>query len=81
MSEVRTIKDVDDDAWSSFKSIAAKNNMNMGKMFERLVYDYKENSEKFWDDILNPGYIISEKEAKYFEETVKKIREDHGFRK
>ena len=81
MSEVRTIKDVDDDAWGNFKSIAAKNNINMGKMFERLVYDYKENSKKVWDDILNPGYIISEKEAKYFEETVKKNRKDPGFRK
>ena len=80
MGEVKTIKDVDEDSWSSFKSIAARNNMKMGKLFESMVEDYKEKSKYAWDKVLNPGYKISEKEAAYMEKTIRNIRKDIGFR-
>jgi len=80
MGEVKTIKGVDEDSWSSFKSIAAKNNMKMGKLFEKMVDEYHDKSKYVWDKILNPGYTISEKEAVYMKRTIKKIRGDLGFR-
>ncbi|MBI2128756.1 hypothetical protein HYU07_00810 [Candidatus Woesearchaeota archaeon] len=80
MGEVKTIKGVDADSWSFFKSIAAKNNMKMGKLFENMVEAYKEKSSNAWDKILNPGYKISEKEAAYMKKAIRKIRKDIGFR-
>ena len=81
MSTVKTIKDVDEEAWLEFKSIAARNKMKMGKLFGRIIEDYKEKSKSFWDDILKGPPILSEEEAKSMDETAKRVREEHGFRK
>lgn len=80
MPTVKTIKDVDEEAWLEFKSIAARNKMKMGKLFEEMVDEYKERSKDVWNAILNPGKILSDKEADYMEEIVKKIRKEKGFR-
>ena len=63
-----------------FKSIAARNNMKMGKLFGKIVSDYKEESRKFWDKILNSGKILSDKEANDMEKFVKNLRKENGFR-
>lgn len=81
MGEVKTIKGVAEDSWSSFKGIAARNNMKMGKLFEKMVDEYREKSEEFWDDILKGEKILSEKEAEDMKKIVLRAREDAGFRK
>ncbi|MBI2142326.1 hypothetical protein HYU15_02445 [Candidatus Woesearchaeota archaeon] len=40
MSSVKTIKDVDESAWSEFKGIAARNKLKMGQLFGKMVEDY-----------------------------------------
>jgi hypothetical protein len=80
MTTVKTIKDVNEDTWLEFKSMAARNKMKMGKLFEDMVDDYKKETKKFWDDILKGPPTISEGEAKAMEETVKEIRKEYGFR-
>jgi len=80
MPTVKTIKDVDEEAWFEFKSIAAKNNMKMGKLFEKMVEEYKKKSKRFWDEILKGEPILSKEEADSMMETVTKLRKEYGFR-
>jgi len=80
MTSVKTIKGINEDAWSSFKSIAAKNNMKMGKLFEEMLDRYKQDSKRFWDEILNGEKILSDKEAEDIEKSIKKLRKEKGFR-
>ncbi len=81
MGIVKTIKDVDEGAWLEFKSIAVKSKMKMGDLFEDMVEDYRKKTEEFWNDILEGPPILSEEEAKSMDETVKRVRKEHGFRK
>ena len=81
MSIVKTIKDVDEEAWLEFKSIAARNKMKMGKFFGKMVEDYKRKSRSFWDEILKGHALLSKEEADAMLETVKNIRKEYGFRK
>ena len=80
MPTVKTIKDVDEEAWLEFKSIAAKNKMKMGKAFEKMVEDYKVKSGSFWDDMLKGPPMLSKEEASEMLEIVKKLRKEYGFR-
>lgn len=80
MPTVKTIKDVDEEAWLKFKSIAARNNVKMGNLFGKMVNDYKAESKKVWDKILNSGKILSDKEAEDMEKFVKELRKEKGFR-
>jgi hypothetical protein len=78
---VKTIKDVDEEAWTEFKSIAAKNKMKMGKLFETMVEDYKGKIGNFWDEILKGPALLSKEEADAMLGTVKRIRKEYGSRK
>ena len=80
MSSVKTIKGVDEETWSEFKSLAAKDKVKMGRLFEKMVVEYKKKSNEFWSDILKGPRIISDGEAKIMEEAAKKIRKEYGFR-
>ncbi|MBI2208823.1 hypothetical protein HYU50_04990 [Candidatus Woesearchaeota archaeon] len=80
MGSVKTIKGVDEETWSEFKSLAAKDKVNMGSLFEKMVVEYKKKSNEFWDDVLKGPKIITDGEAKAMGEAVKKIRKEHGFR-
>ena len=73
MSSVKTIKGVDEETWSEFKSLAAKDSVKMGKLFEKMVVDYNKKSSEFWADILRGPKIISDAEAEAMEKTLKKI--------
>jgi len=81
MSNVKTIKGVSENSWGSFKAIAAQSNVKMGKLFEKMVGEYREKSEEFWDDVLKGEKILSDKEAKSMLDTVTKLRKDMGFRR
>lgn len=80
MSTVKTIKDVDENAWAEFKSIAARNKVKMGKLFESMLKDYNKQAEKKWDNILVHKKIISDNEASDMLSLVKDMRKEKGFR-
>ena len=80
MPTVKTIKDVDEEAWLEFKSIAARNKMKMGKLFKNMVEEYREKSKSFWDDILKGPPRLSKEEADAMMETARRIRKEYGFR-
>ena len=74
MHTVKTIKDVDEEAWLEFKSIAARNKMKAGQFFEKLVEEYKNKASSTWNAILNSGKILSDEEADEMEKIVKELR-------
>lgn len=80
MGDVKTIKGVDDETWSSFKTIAAKNRVNMGTLFKEMVSGYKSGSKDVWSELLSGKRLISDKEAKRMEAVVRRLRKEHGFR-
>ena len=78
--DIKTIKGVDDNTWNNFKSLAALNGVNMGKMFEKMVNEYNEKNKKVWDNILNNEKILNDKEANLILNSSKKIRKEMMFR-
>ena len=77
---LKTIKGINEESWSEFKSIAAKDGIKMGKLFEQMLEEYKKKSDEAWDKILNGGRIISDKEAEVMKKITRKTREEYGFR-
>mgnify|MGYP001618425623 CR=1 FL=1 len=80
MPTVKTIKDVDEKSWLEFKSMAAKRNIKMGKLFEQMIEEHKDRGREFWNKILNAGKILSDKEAEDMERFVDELRKEKGFR-
>jgi len=80
MSEVKTIKDIDNETWHEFKDLAAQNNVKMGLLFKSMVHNYKKNAEKTWHKILNSGKILSDEDAADLRQKSQKIRKEYGFR-
>lgn len=80
METTKTLKGVDDNVWNTFKSISARSNMPMGKMFELMVGEFEDKSRNFWDGIFNTEALLSEDEAKELNESVKNTRKEWGFR-
>jgi DNA repair photolyase len=77
---LKTIKGINDESWAEFKSIAAKNKINMGKLFERMLEEYKKRSEEAWKVILSGKKILSDKEAEDMKKIIEESRKDYGFR-
>ncbi len=77
---LKTIKGINEDSWLEFKSIAARNGMNMGTLFEQMLEEYKKKPEEAWKVILHSGKILSDKDAKEMEKITRKTREEYGFR-
>lgn len=80
MSEVKTIKGVDDETWAGFKSLAARNRMKAATMFKEMVKEYEKKSSNFWDEIFAHKPVFSTKEYKEIEEQMKKFRKEYGWR-
>lgn len=80
METVKTIKGVNEETWQEFKSMAARNNVKMGRFFEEIVEAYKNKANEAWNNILNSGKILSDEEAEDMLKVVKKIRSERGFR-
>ncbi|MBD3203639.1 hypothetical protein GF327_05050 [Candidatus Woesearchaeota archaeon] len=78
----KTIKGVNENTWSEFKSMAAENKKKMGEFFSELVDFYKKKKvKKFWKDVLSVKEPISDYEAIQLRKTVKSLRKESGFRK
>ena len=80
MGTTKTMKDVEEEDWLEFKSMAAKNGIKMGKLFGILIKNYNTRKDESWDHILNPKHTISEQDAKRILRRVKKLRKEYGFR-
>ena len=81
MAEVKTIKDIDEETWAEFKSLAAKNRVNLGVFFKMVLKEYEKNSELFWDKVLSVEKIWSDEEAEDMEKIAKKVRKERSWRR
>ncbi|MBI2564410.1 hypothetical protein HYV79_00265 [Candidatus Woesearchaeota archaeon] len=77
---LKTIKNVDEETWYRFKTLAVKNKLVMGKLLEKMIISYESESNKFWKEVLEGDKILSDKEAKDLSEDLEKLRKEHGFR-
>lgn len=77
---LKTIKNVDEETWYRFKTLAVKNRINMGKLLEKMIREYESKSDKFWKEVLECDKILSDKEAKELLQNTDKLRKEHGFR-
>ncbi len=80
MIEVKTIKGIDEETWSEFKSLAAKDNLNLGIFLKNMIKEYEKTSSNFWKNILKGEKILSDKEANDIENSIKLERKEYGFR-
>ena len=80
METIKTIKGVNEDSWAEFKSLAVRDRTNMGRLFERMLEEYKKKSEENWKIILSGKKILSDKEADDMLKIVKESRKEYGFR-
>ncbi len=80
METVKTIKDVDDQTWAQFKSIAAANNAKTGQMLKIIVDDYQKRAAGWWERVRAQKPVLSKKECDELEASVKRIRKEYGWR-
>ena len=81
VSEIKTIKDIDNETWNKFKEFASKQDLNLGEFFKTMVNEHERNSQSFWDAILKGKKIITEAEAKELKVATQRIRKEYGFRR
>jgi len=77
---LKTIKGINEESWSEFKSIAAKDGIKMGKLFEQMLEEYKKKSDEAWKFILSGKKILSDSEARDMKKIAEKSRREYGFR-
>ena len=76
----RTIKDVDEETWRKLKALSAEEGEKMGQMIRTITDSYAEKKKSVWEDILNSGKILSDKEADDMEKISRRMRKERGFR-
>ena len=80
METCKTVKGVDDETWSRFKSMAARKNVTLGDCFREMVDDFESGAGKGWDLILNGPRILSRREGNEMKAVVRRMRKEYGFR-
>ena len=78
--ENKCIKDVDEETWKDFRSLAIKNNMKMSILLKIMVNEFEKNSKDFWREILSRKKSLTDEEANDIENIVKKMRKERGFK-
>ena len=81
MSNLKTVRNVNESTWAEIKSIAARHRISIETLLDRMVKDYDKHSNEIWSKILNPEKILSDKEANEMHSIVVKLRKEYGFRK
>ena len=78
--ENKCIKNVDEDTWKDFKTLALKNNMKMSILLKIMVNEFEKNSKDLWKEILSRKKSLTNEEANDIEKIVKNMRKERGFR-
>ena len=78
--EVRSIKNVDEETWKSFKVLATENNLKMSFLLKMMINEFKKNSKDFWRKILNGEKNLGESEADDMLKSILELRKEKGFR-
>lgn len=78
--ENKCIKNVDEDTWKDFKTLALKNNMKMSILLKIMVNEFEKNSKDLWKEILSRKKSLTNEEADDIWNIVKNMRNERGFR-
>ena len=78
--ETKCIKDVDEETWREFKTLAVKNNIKIAVLLKIMIKEFEKNNRKFWDEILYGEKLMTDKEAEEMIKITKDIRKERGFR-
>ena len=78
--ENKCIKNVDEDTWKDFKTLALKNSMKMSILLKIMVNEFEKNSKDLWKEILSRKKSLTNEEANDIEKIVKNMRKERGFR-
>ena len=78
--ETKCIKNVDEETWKDFRTLAVKNNMKMSILLKIMINEFENNSKGFWKEILSRKKSLTEEEAEGIGNIVKKMRKEKGFR-
>lgn len=78
--QIKTIKNIDQETWATFKATAAKNNLKMSILLKLMVNEFNKNSSQFWNNILNTEKNLTDKEAEDILQITKEARKEKGFR-
>ncbi|MCJ7450316.1 MAG: hypothetical protein MUP58_01095 [Candidatus Nanohaloarchaeota archaeon QJJ-9] len=74
---IRSIKNVDEKTWKTFKAEATKHGMTMGEFLTRLVSEHRKREKRNnWDEILSYKESITKKEAEEIKRKAEKLRKD-----
>lgn len=76
---IKTIK-VDERTWQEFKSLAARQNVDMADMLKVMVQEYQKQTANAWQDILDRKPVLNKQEANVLEQVLHELREDYGWR-
>lgn len=77
---IKTIKGIDEEAWTKFKMLSVKRHVTMGRLLVNMIKTYEKNAEDTWNEILNGKRILSDKEAKEMHNITKKLRKESWVR-
>jgi len=78
--ETKCIKNVDEETWREFKTLAAKNNLKMAVLLRIMIKEFEKNNKKFWNEVLDGEKLMSDKEADEMIKITKEFRKERGFR-
>lgn len=78
--EMKCIKNINEDVWLEFKSLANKNKMTLSKLLEKMIKNYEKDNNNIWNEILNGKKNLSDDEADKMNEIINKERKEKGFR-
>ena len=76
------LKNVDEEKWHFLKIEAAKRKMTLGKLFNKLVEEYKHTEaedNKSWDRLFTRVPLLTNEEAKKIHKSIDVFRHDYGF--
>ena len=76
------IKNIDEENWHFFKVEAAKQNIPLGELFNRLVEEYKNREEDMnasWQRIFTRPALLTKEEAKHMHKAIESFRRELSF--
>ena len=78
--KTKTLRNVDEETWKNFKTLAAENNVSIPSLLKAMVSEFGKNSQKFWFSLLNGDKLLSDNEAEALIKIAHNLRKEKGFR-
>jgi len=76
------IKNIDEENWRFLKVEAAKQNITLGELFNRLVEEHKSREEDMnisWQRIFSRPALLTKEEAKRMHKAIESFRREFSF--